>query len=177
MFAVMSRFDRAWEEAARDLGATPLADHLPGGRPDPRARHHGGGAVRLHAVVRRVRPHAADRRLAQHAAARDLEHDAQRDLAVALCARHGHRRSSRSSIIGACLGAIAFIEKRRGAPRRNALKEAVMAIGQGDIELAGVYKSYDGATRAVDGVNSRSRTAPTAAFSALRAAARRRSCA
>lgn len=24
MFAVMSRFDRAWEEAARDLGATPL---------------------------------------------------------------------------------------------------------------------------------------------------------
>ena len=60
MFAVMSRFDRAWEEAARDLGATrwqiiwlvvvPIL--APGLR--------GGGAVRLHAVVRRVLAHAAD---------------------------------------------------------------------------------------------------------------------
>ena len=51
MFAVMSRFDSAWEEAARDLGATPLADHPPRRRPDPRPGHHRGRAVRLHAVL------------------------------------------------------------------------------------------------------------------------------
>ena len=76
MFAVMSRFDRAWEEAARDLGATRwqiiwlvvvpiLAPGPAGGRP-----------VRLHAFLRRILAHAADLRSAQYAAAGDLEHDA-----------------------------------------------------------------------------------------------------
>ena len=65
-----------------------LADHPAGGHSDPGARPGGGRAVRLHAVLRRVRAHAADRGLAQHAAAGDLEHDAERHLAVALCARH-----------------------------------------------------------------------------------------
>ena len=90
MFAVMSRFNSAWEEAARDLGATRWQTIRLVVIPDPGAGPRRGRAVRLHAVLRRVRPHAADRGLAQHAAARDLEHDAQRDLAVALCARHRH---------------------------------------------------------------------------------------
>ena len=62
MFAVMSRFDNAWEEAARDLGASALADDLARDHPDPGAGPGRGRAVRLHAVLRRVHPHAADRR-------------------------------------------------------------------------------------------------------------------
>ena len=58
MFAVFNRFDRRYEEAARDLGATSwqtfrhvvAADHA--AEPDRRR------PVRLHALLRRVRAHA-----------------------------------------------------------------------------------------------------------------------
>ena len=96
MFAVMSRFDRAWEEAARDLGATRWQIDLDGGRADPGPRAGGGRAVRLHALVRRILALAADLGLAQHAAARDLEHDLECHFAVALCAGHGDDASHRS---------------------------------------------------------------------------------
>ncbi len=36
MFAVFNRFDRRYEEAARDLGATPVADASPCGAADHR---------------------------------------------------------------------------------------------------------------------------------------------
>ena len=51
MFAVMSRFDSVWEEAARDLGATPLANHQAGGDSRAGAGPCRGRAVRLHAVL------------------------------------------------------------------------------------------------------------------------------
>ena len=51
MFAVFNRFDRRYEEAARDLGATLLAD-LPPRRPaDPAAEPDRRRPVRLHAVL------------------------------------------------------------------------------------------------------------------------------
>ena len=86
MFAVMSRFDPAWEEAARDLGATAWQTIwlviIPVLAP-------GLVAVALFGftlVLRRIRPDPADRRPAEHPAAGDMEHDAQCHLAIALCA-------------------------------------------------------------------------------------------
>jgi ABC-type spermidine/putrescine transport system permease subunit II len=79
MFAIFNRFNPAWEEAARDQGATPW-----------RHRHR---AVRLHALVRRVRAHAADRRQRQHAAAGNLRHDDEHHHARAVRPRHRHHRA------------------------------------------------------------------------------------
>ena len=73
MFAVMSRFDRAWEEAAYDLGASRWQTMRLVVIPILAPGMRGGGAVRLHPVLRRIRPHPADRGLAQHAAARNLD--------------------------------------------------------------------------------------------------------
>src|SRR5213083_3028632 len=72
MFAVFSRFNPFYEEAARD---------------------HRGSAVRVHALVRRVPPHAHPDREPQHAAPRDLGDDHQRDLARAVRVGNAdHRR-------------------------------------------------------------------------------------
>ena len=49
MFAVFNRFDRRYEEAARDLGATLVADHPPRRRADPAAQPDRRRPVRLHA--------------------------------------------------------------------------------------------------------------------------------
>src|SRR5207237_1291030 len=92
--------------------------------------------------------------LSQHAAAGDLEHDVERHLALALRARHRdndrvlrrHRRQP---------------GKHRADPEeaRRAEDQGIrlgrMRIERGDIELAGVCKSYDGVVNAVDGVNLR----------------------
>ena len=90
MFAVMSRFNNAWEEAARDLGASAWQTTFLVIVPDSGAGPGRGSLVRLHAVLRRVHPHPADRWFAQHPATRDLEHDAECHLAVAVRARHGN---------------------------------------------------------------------------------------
>ncbi len=62
MFAVFSRFNRAYEEAARDLGARRLAILWTIVLPILLARHDRGRAVRLHPVLRRVPAHPGDRR-------------------------------------------------------------------------------------------------------------------
>ena len=62
MFAVLGRFNRSYEEAATDLGATPWQRMQRGHLAHAAARHHRRRAVRLHAVLRRVRPHRAHRR-------------------------------------------------------------------------------------------------------------------
>ena len=89
MFAVMSRFDDAWEEAARDLGASRWQIiHLvvvPILAPGLVAVALFGFTLSYDEFARSLQT----ARLAQHPAARDLEHDAQRHVAVALCARHG----------------------------------------------------------------------------------------
>jgi putative spermidine/putrescine transport system permease protein len=51
MFAVFNRFDKSYEEAARDQGATALADGPPRRAADHRADADRRGAVRLHAVL------------------------------------------------------------------------------------------------------------------------------
>ena len=78
MFAVFNRFDKSYEEAARDQGATRLADAAPRGAADHRAVADRGGAVRLHPQLRRIRAHAADRGQLQHPAAGNLRHDHER---------------------------------------------------------------------------------------------------
>ena len=89
MFAVMSRFDRAWEEAARDLGATRWQTMrlviIPILAPGLVAVALFGFTLSYDEFARTL----ADRGLAQHAAARNLEHDAERHVALALRARHG----------------------------------------------------------------------------------------
>ncbi len=153
MFAVMSRFDDAWEEAARDLGANRwqiirlvvspiLAPGLV--------------AVALFGFTLSYDEFArtpADGRLAQHPAARDLEHDAQCHLALALCPRHGddsrllHRSSARASVRSCSSRSGAAAASFRTREARND------GLDRGDIEFAGVCKSYDGVTNVVDGVN------------------------
>ena len=93
MFAVFNRFDRRYEEAARDLGATLVADHPPRHHPDPAAQPDRRRPVRLHALLRRVRAQPLYVGHLQHPAARDLRHDHQRHHAGALCA--GHRDDRR----------------------------------------------------------------------------------
>ena len=51
MFAVLGRFNRSYEEAATDLGATQLAAAARGHPADAAARHHRRRAVRLHPVL------------------------------------------------------------------------------------------------------------------------------
>ena len=154
------------------LAGDPLGRHS-----DPRARPRRGGAVRFHAFLRRVRPHAADRGLAQHAAARNLEHDAQRHLAVALCARHGHddhlvrhhRRLPRHHRAYRRSGAPAASRPIEGGPH---------GIGTGPYRTC--WRRQDLRRLRQRGrrrQSQNSRTAPIAACSAHRAAARPRSCA
>src|SRR5450631_1635345 len=81
-----------------------------------------------------------------------MEHDAQRDVAFPLCAGHGdhggfirhhrcqHRRHHPD-------------QQASRRPRRQPLRNSAMRPGLGDIELAGLCKSYDGVTNVVDGVN------------------------
>ena len=92
MFAVFNRFDRRYEEAARDLGATPWQTIRHVVAADPAAQPDRRRPVRLHAVLRRVRAQPLHGRHLQHPAARDLRHDHQRHDAGALCARHGDDR-------------------------------------------------------------------------------------
>ena len=51
MFAVFNRFSPAYEEAARDLGATLVADVLPRRAADDRAEPDRRRPVRLHALL------------------------------------------------------------------------------------------------------------------------------
>ena len=89
MFAVVDRFNRSYEEAATDLGATAWQRLRYVTLADPAARHHRRRRGRLHAVLRRICPHHADHRQLQHAAARNLRADLERNLADAV--RHRHR--------------------------------------------------------------------------------------
>ena len=92
MFAVFSRFNRAYEEAGARPRRRQVGDPLDDRPADPAARHDRGGAVRLHALLRRVPAHLDRGRPEQHAAARDLEHDHQRHLARPLRDRHRDHR-------------------------------------------------------------------------------------
>ena len=51
MFAVVNRFNRAYEEAANDLGAAPWQRFAACNAADPAARHHRRRDGRLHAVL------------------------------------------------------------------------------------------------------------------------------
>ena len=89
-----------------------VADGARGGHPDRLPRHDRGGAVRLHAQLRRVPAELADGRHQEHAAARDLDDDHQRHLAGALRARHGDHVVS-FIVIALALGSILIIQRRR----------------------------------------------------------------
>ena len=97
MFAVFNRFNPAYEEAARDLGATPWQSFwhvvLPLIAPvGDRHRH-----VRLHAQLGRDRALVAGDRRPQHAAARAAGADDDGHRPGDLRARHDDHRVSRCS--------------------------------------------------------------------------------
>ena len=57
-------------------------------------------------------------------------------------------------IIATCLGTIGLIQKRRGAAATGILRGPTMdGSDRGDIELAGLYKTFDGFVNAVHGIN------------------------
>ena len=92
MFAVFSRFSRAYEEAARGLGATPLQTLRNVVLPIVLV---GLIAVALFGFTLsydEFPAQLAHRRSLQHAADRGLGHDDERHLAGALCLGHGHDR-------------------------------------------------------------------------------------
>ena len=96
MFAVFNRFNPAYEEAARDLGATPWQTLPPCRAAADRAVGGGHRHVRLHAQLGRNRPHLAGDRRRQHAAAGTAGPDLDRDHAVDLRAGHGDHAWCRS---------------------------------------------------------------------------------
>ena len=97
MFAVLGRFNRSYEEAAIDLGATnwqklrevTLPILLPG--------IIGVALFGFTLSYDEIAAHGAGRRQQEHPAARDLGDDHQRHLAGALCASAPSPRSCRSS--------------------------------------------------------------------------------
>ena len=114
-FATIGRFDRRYEEAATDLGANGwqrfrdivLPIILPG--------VIGVGAVRLHAVLRRVRPFRADRRNGEYLAARDLGDDDGGHIPGPVRPRHGN---DRRVLLRACYG-LGHDRNHRAATRRR----------------------------------------------------------
>ena len=72
MFAVVARFNRAYEEAATRPRRHPLATPPLRHPPHPPPRHHRRRRRRIHPLLRRIRPHHADHRQLQHPAARNL---------------------------------------------------------------------------------------------------------
>ena len=82
MFAVFNRFDRRYEEAARDLGATPWQTFRHVMMPILLPSLIGVGLFGFTLSLRRVRPQPLYCRDLQHPAARDLRHDHQRHTPV-----------------------------------------------------------------------------------------------
>ena len=64
-----------------------------------------------------------------------------------------------------------------GRPGRRHIRKLNNGGSRGDIELAGIVKSYDGVTRVVDGINLKIPDRAYCCFLGRPAAARRRSCA
>ena len=182
MFAVVDRFNRSYEEAATDLGATPwqrlryvtLPILLPG--------IIGVGDGRLHAVLRRVCPHHAGDRRAQHAAARDLRADLQRHLADAVRDRHGdhgrvvpdHRHRAVVDLPHA------EAPRRRGASHdadRRRRRRSDAMDPRFDVELVAVTKRYGADRRGRRDLAAHPARPAIAACWARAAAARPRPCA
>ena len=93
MFAVFNRFNPAYEEAARDLGATPWQSFRHVVLPLIGPSVVGIGMFGFTLQLGRDRAHLAGHRRRQHAAARTAGADLDRDHAGDLRARHGdHRR-------------------------------------------------------------------------------------
>ena len=118
MFAVFNRFNPAYEEAARDLGATPWQSFrhvvLPLIGPVDRRHRH----VRLHAQLGRDRAHLAGHRRRQHPAARTAGPD------LAPSPRRRSTRwarsppSSRFAVMALALGSAAWLRRRATRQRR-----------------------------------------------------------
>ena len=169
MFAIFGRFNRAYEEAARDLGASPAQTLRLVVIP---IIVTGIIAVALFGFTLSYDEFARtllDLGRQQYAAGRDLEHDHERHLAGHLRLGHGDddlllRRHRHRAVVD-CADPTPPL--RPGAPRRPALigtrqgNEPIMQsslgpakrTGKGWIELAGIYKRYPDGTVAVDGVN------------------------
>ena len=105
MFAVFNRFDRRYEEAARDLGATSWQTFRHVVLPIIAPSLIGVGLFGFTLSYDEFARTPADRRHLQHPAARDLRHDHQRHHAGALCAGHrDHRLVLPGDRAGAGLG-------------------------------------------------------------------------
>eukprot|EP01037_Dinobryon_pediforme_P016558 gene16558-16738_t len=141
MFAVMSRFDHAWEEAARDLGATPWQCirlvMIPVLLPGLIAVALFGFTLSYDEFARSLQTAGALNTLPLEIWSMTLNITSPSLYAL------GTVTTIVSFLaIGLSLGTIAYMQKRRAS-----------RAGQGHIELAGVVKTYDGFTKVVDGIN------------------------
>ena len=132
IFAVFGRFNPAFEEAARDLGATPAADAC--GWWWCRSSLPGIIAVALFGFTLSYDEFARTLQTIgsqQHHADRDLEHDAERYFAVDIRARHADHR--------------AFVFRHRHLDRLDCADPAA-AVGFGDEALTVTGPRMDNAS-------------------------------
>ena len=152
MFAVMSRFDRAWEEAACDLGAsrwqTIRLVIIPILAPGLVAVALFGFTLSYDEFARTLQTAGSLNTLPLEIWSMTLN-----VTSPSLYALGTVTTIISFVIIVVCLGTI-VLTCRGGAPAACRLsREDCMEVGSGHIELAGVVKSFDGFVNAVDGVN------------------------
>ena len=151
MFAVMSRFDRAWEEAARDVGATRWQIIwlvvVPILAPGLLAVALFGFTLSYDEFSRTLQTSGPLNTLPLEIWSMTLN-----VTSPSLYALGTVTTLASFLIIGICLGGDRPDPEAARHPRRGPLTGANMATGKGDIELAGLYKRF-GDVAAVDGVN------------------------
>jgi len=160
MFAGVNRFNRSYEEAADDLGASPWQRFTHVTLPILLPGDYRRGDGRLHLVLRRIRAYDPGDRRPQHPAARNLRADLKCDLADPLCHRHGHDRrllSDHRADLVADLSHSTAPCRHRGRAMTNRGPHgggSVTAEPRFDVELVAATKRY-GETLAVDGLSLR----------------------
>ena len=152
MFAVMSRFNSAWEEAARDLGAsrwqTIRLVVIPILAPGLIAVALFGFTLSYDEFARTLLTAGSLNTLPL-----EIWSMTPNVTSPALYALGTVTTIVSFIIIGACLGAIVLIQKRRGARAADRLRAAGMATGERRYRTGRVCARACGVTNAVDGVN------------------------